>query len=178
MDESINNLICWPATRLKTTKSALKTPMLILWYFFQFGVVCVLRLGVKKCTLSCPPGAKKWGRVNNFVSLAAQAPPLIRRRWQWVTWRQQRWNGPTSRRQANFRQQAEFDIDHIQVPRTRKPPVRQTGPAPAYQPVNVNQYCSVEYYKLIDTASVKLNKTVNQERAVCYGVLESSEWFH
>ena len=116
-----------------------------------------------------------------LVSLRHWTVLCSRRTWQWVTWRQQRWNGPTSRRQANFRQQAEFDIDHIQVPRTRKPPVRQTGPAPAYQPVNVNQYCSVEYYKLIDIAWIcqtEWNETVNQEGTVCYGVLESSEWFH
>ena len=39
---------------------------------------------------------------------------------------------------------------------------------------NVNQYCSVEYYKLIATAFVKLKETVNKEGTVYYGVLEYS----
>ena len=69
--------------------------------------------------------------------------------------------------------QSEFDLDEMQVPRARKPPARLTGPSSAHHPTSIDQYFSVEYYKLIDTASVKLNDTVKQEGAISYGTLES-----
>lgn len=58
------------------------------------------------------------------------------------------------------------------VPRIRKPPTRFTGPASAYHPPDTSKYFSVEYFKLIDTASTKLDDCVHQEGAVAYGKLE------
>lgn len=67
----------------------------------------------------------------------------------------------------------ELDLNEFQLPRQRKPPKRFSGPAASFQHQTVEQYFLVEYYKLIDTASSKLNDTVNQEGAVDFQSLEA-----
>lgn len=67
----------------------------------------------------------------------------------------------------------ELDLNEFQLPRQRKPPKRFSGPAASFQHQTVEQYFLVEYYKLIDTASSKLNDNVNQEGAVDFQSLEA-----
>ena len=72
----------------------------------------------------------------------------------------------------SFEKCSDFDLYEIKVPRKRQPSKRFSGPSEAFQPANVQQYLSIQYYKLIDTASSKLQATVNQEGTVAYGTLE------
>lgn len=73
----------------------------------------------------------------------------------------------------SVKQQAEFDLEVINSPRQRRQPRRYTGPAAAFHPTGAQQYFQLEYYKLIDTASSKLQDVVKQEGAKAYETLES-----
>ena len=68
---------------------------------------------------------------------------------------------------------ADYDLQEIKLPRQRQPPKRLSGQAPHFQSENVHHYFTLEYYKVIDTVSSKLNNIMTQDGAVTLGCLES-----
>ena len=61
----------------KDHKTGIKDSNADFVIFFNFEYKCVLRLGVKMyaCALSCPPGAKKCGVKQFFLSLRSRNCP-------------------------------------------------------------------------------------------------------
>lgn len=54
--------------------------------------------------------------------------------------------------------QTELNLDALEVPRTRKPPARYTGPAAATIPQSAADYYRPKYFEIVDDAVVKLEQ--------------------